>query len=696
MFFVIYNTTICINIAWRIIIMANLASSQIRNICLVGHSGDGKTSFAEAMLYLAKVTDRLGKPSEGNAVCDFDPEEIKRGYSIATSLANLEWKGKKINILDTPGMFGFAGEAKAAASIAACTVIIVDAKSGCKVGTELAWEFSAGKPKAFFVNKIDDENSNFEKTFGGLREQFGTSVCPLLIPFNEGTGQVGFYNLITDEVFYCEKDGHRVETTLPDQYKDKIAEYKIALDESLAITSEDLMEKFLMEEPLTEEEKHTALNQGLLSGDIAPVFCGSATQLAGIRFFLDVAAASFVSPLEAMKDADENGETKLFVFKTLADNFGKKVFFKVMNGKLTKDQVLNNITTGQQEKFSKICTCIGKKEIEVSEFITGDIGYAVKLANTNVNDTLVAGASGEEFKKIDFPTPYYTMAIKPLSKNDEDKISAGITKLLEEDPTLRYVNNAETKQMTVSGMGDIHLDVVCAKLKARYGTAVELVIPRIAYREAIKKSVQDEGKHKKQSGGSGQYGHVKITFAPGAEDGLTFTQSVVGGNVPKNFYPAVEKGLLEAMQKGVLAGFPMANLSADLFDGSYHPVDSNEISFKLAAKLAFKEGLPKANPVILEPVGYLKCTIPTSYSGDIMGDVSKRRGRIMGMSESTRKGYTVIEAEIPSAEMTVYAVQLRAMTQGRGTYTFDFVRYEEAPAEVAQKVIAEAKNNEEE
>ncbi len=676
--------------------MAKFTSSQIRNICLVGHSGDGKTSFAEAMLYLAKVTDRLGKPSEGNTVCDFDPEEIKRGYSISASLASLEWNGTKINILDAPGMFGFAGESKAAAFIAASTVIVVDAKSGCKVGTELAWEFSAGKPKAFFVNKVDDENSNFEGTFAGLREQFGASVCPLLIPFNEGSGQVGFYNLITDEVFYCEKNGNRVETTVPANFTDKIEEYKLALNESLAITSEELMEKFLMEEPFTSEEKLHALNSGLLSGDIAPVFCGSATALAGIRFFLDTAAASFVSPLEAMKDADENGETKLFVFKTLSDNFGKKVFFKVMNGTLTKDQVLNNISTGQQEKFAKICTAIGKKEIECNEFVTGDIGYAVKLNNTNVNNTLVAGATGEEFKKIDFPTPYYTMAIKPLSKNDEDKISTGITKLLEEDPTLRYFNNAETKQMTVSGMGDIHLDVVCAKLKSRFGTGVELIEPKIAYREAIKKTVQVEGKHKKQSGGSGQYGHVKITFGPGQEDGLTFTQSVVGGNVPKNFYPAVEKGLQEAMLKGVLAGFPMANLAADLFDGSYHPVDSNEISFKLAAKLAFKEGLPKASPVILEPVGYLKCTIPTSYSGDIMGDVSKRRGRIMGMSESTRKGYTVIEAEIPSAEMTVYAVQLRAMTQGRGTYTFDFVRYEEAPAEVAQKVIAEAKKDAEE
>ncbi|MBO5870468.1 MAG: elongation factor G [Clostridia bacterium] len=676
--------------------MAKYSSSQIRNICLVGHSGDGKTSFAEAMLYLAKVTDRLGKTSEGNTVCDFDSEEIKRGYSISTSLANLEWNGKKINILDAPGMFGFAGETKAAVSVAASIVIVVDAKSGCKVGTELAWEYAAGKPKAFFVNKIDDENSNFENTFNGLREQFGTSVCPLLIPFNEGSGQVGFYNLITDEVFYCEKNGNRVETQVPDDFKGEIEEYKIALNESLALTGEELMEKFLMEEPFTQEEKLSALNKGLISGDIAPVFCGSATALSGIRFFLDTAAASFVAPHDAMKEADENGETKLFVFKTLSDSFGKKVFFKVMNGTLTKDQVLNNITTGQQEKFAKICTCVGKKEVEVTEFATGDIGYAVKLNNTNVNDTLVASASGEEFKKIEFPMPFYTMAIKPLSKNDEDKISGGITKLLEEDPTLRYFNNSETKQMTVSGLGDIHLDVVCSKLKSRFGTGVELIEPKIAYREAIKKSVQVEGKHKKQSGGSGQYGHVKITFAPSENEGLTFTQSVVGGNVPKNYYPAVEKGLLEAMEKGVLAGFPVANLSADLYDGSYHPVDSNEISFKLAAKLAYKEGLAKANPVILEPVGYLKCTIPTSYSGDIMGDVSKRRGRIMGMSESTRKGYTVIEAEIPSAEMTVYAVQLRAMTQGRGTYTFDFVRYEEAPAEVAQKVIAEAKKDAEE
>ncbi len=676
--------------------MAKFASSQIRNLCFVGHSGDGKTSLAETILYLAKATDRLGKVTEGNTVNDFDPEEIKRGYSIYTSVSNIEWNGKKINILDTPGMFDFAGEALEGVAVAASAVIVVDGKTGCKVGTEHAWDYASGKPKAFFVNKIDEENSDFEKVYNGLHETFGSEVCPLLVPFNEGTPNLGFYDLISDEAFTCDKGGNRVAAQLPAGYSDKVAAYKSALEEALAATSDELMEKFIMEEPLTNEEKHEALNVGLVTGAIAPVFCGSASNFAGVKFFLDTVAAAFVSPLDAMKGADENGEPAIFVFKTLSDNFGKKVFFKVMNGTLKKDTVLNNLITGQQEKFARLCTAVGKKETEVDELATGDIGYTVKLVNTNINDTLVAGSRKEPFAKIEFPKPYYTMAIKLLSKNDEDKISSGIAKLLDEDPTLRYENNPETKQMTVSGLGDIHLDVMCAKLKTRYGTAIELVEPKIAYRETIKKPVAVEGKHKKQSGGSGQYGHVKITFSPGEAEGLTFTQSVVGGNVPKNYYPAVEKGLQEAMQKGVLAGFPVVNLAADLFDGSYHPVDSNEISFKLAAKLAYKEGLPKANPVILEPVGYLKCTIPTSFSGDIMGDVSKRRGRIMGMSESSRKGYTVIEAEVPCAEMTVYAIQLRAMTQGRGSYTFDFVRYEEAPAEVAQKVIAEAKKDEEE
>ena len=362
-----------------------------------------------------------------------------------------------------------------------------------------------------------------------------------------------------------------------------------------------------------------------------------------------------------------------------------------MNGNLKKDTQLTNLRSEQGEKIARIYTCVGAKETEIDELVWGDIGYTTKLVATNTGDTL---GGKEAFAPIDFPKPYYRQAIVPKSKGDEDKISTGIAKLLEEDPTIKYENNAETKQMLVHGLGDIHLDVVASKLKSRYGVSIEYSEPKTAYRETIKKTYQAEGKHKKQSGGSGQYGHVKITFSHGEEDGLTFTQSVVGGSVPKNFYPAVEKGLLEAMQKGVLAGFPVVNLAADLFDGSYHPVDSNEISFKLAAILAYKQTV-NANPIILEPVGYLKVLIPTSYSGDIMGDVSKRRGRIMGMGESDRKGYTVIEAEIPSAEMNNYAIQLRAMTQGRGSYTFDFVRYEEAPGEIANKIIEEAKKAEE-
>jgi elongation factor G len=625
-------------------------------------------------------------------------------------MAPVMWNDIKINFIDTPGFFDFAGEADAAVRVADAAIIALDGKAGVEVGAELGWDKAqdAGIPCGFFVNKCDDPDADFDKVFDELHEKFGTAVCPVLVPVKNGKN-VYFLNLIKRVAYTFDEKGARSEAPFtPDQ--EAIAEkYTDTLNEALAQTSEELLEQYFDTMEITQEQAIEALHTGLIDGSIVPVFSGCATNLWGINFLLETIADSFPRPtakkeetivIEDMEDTtpiEPDGTTSVFVFKTISDPFvGKMSFFKVMNGELNNTMVLRNTTTGQQEKFSKICICVGKKEIEVDELVTGDIGYAVKLVNTGVNDTLGNSNAGNEFTKIEFPSPYYTMAIRPVSKNDEDKVSQGIVRLLEEDPTLRYVNNAETKQMTISGMGDIHLDVVCSKLKTRYGTAVELTEPKIAYRETIKKSISVEGKHKKQSGGSGQYGHVKITFSPGEEEGLTFTQSVVGGNVPKNFYPAVEKGLQEAMQKGVLAGFPVVNLKADLFDGSYHPVDSNEISFKLAAKLAFKEGLPKASPVILEPVGYLKCTIPTSYSGDIMGDVSKRRGRIMGMSESTRKGYTVIEAEIPSAEMTVYAVQLRAMTQGRGTYTFEFVRYEEAPAEVAQKVIAEAKKDEEE
>ncbi len=666
--------------------MAKYSSNNIKNIALLGHSGDGKTALAEAMLLLAGAIDRVG----GNL--DFDPEEKKRGTSISASLAAFDWKGKKINLLDTPGYFDFAGEVKQALRAADTAVLVIDGKSGFKVGTELAWDYADGMPRCFFVNKTDDDNANFDNVLAGLKEQFGNKVCPIFVPY-EGEGKAKtFCNLITGEAFEYDAKGNAKKVSVDMSKFDGVKE---ELMETLAEADDELMEKFLEELELTDDEMLVALHKALCNGAVQPVFAGSAATLAGVSTFLDIIGQFFMSADEKTADGDKavsaNGDTALLCFKSVADTFGKKSFFRVMNGALKKDTTLMNHRSEQNEKIARIYTCIGAKETELDDIAFGDIAYTTKLVATNTGDTL---GGKEAFAAIDFPKPYYRMAIVPKSKGDEDKISIGIAKVLEEDPTIKYENNAETKQMTLAGLGDIHLDVVASKLKARNGVSIEYAEPKTAYRETIKKSIEAEGKHKKQSGGSGQYGHVKIRFSRGDEDGLTFTQSVVGGSVPKNFYPAVEKGLLEAMQKGVLAGFPVVSLAADLFDGSYHAVDSNEISFKLAAILAYKQTI-NANPVILEPVGALRVLIPTSYSGDVMGDVSKRRGRIMGMDESSRKGYTVIEAEIPSAEMNNYAIQLRAMTQGRGSYTFDFVRYEEAPSEVANKIIEEAKKSEE-
>ena len=689
--------------------MAKFQSNQIRNICLLGHGGDGKTSLTEAMLYLAKATDRLGKTADGNTVSDFDPEEISRGISISASLSNLVWNGKKINVLDTPGYFDFVGEVKQALSVADSAVFVVDGKSGCKVGTELCWEYAGKMPKAIFVNKMDDENAKFENVLSGLRDVFGSSVCPLFVPFHEGSADMGYYNLLTEKAYRFDKTGKATECELPADMKDQMADYVSELTESLAETSEELMEKFFAEEPFTHEEMSEALNTGLYTGTISPVFAGSATNLAGVSVLLDTIAASFVSPLDkthhsvvddsgkpAEIEANADGATALFVFKTAVDNFGKKSFFKVMNGSLKKDMILVNKTSGQSEKIARILTCVGKKETEVEDLAYGDLGYTVKLVNTNTNATLAANDFPYKFPVITFPAPCLMMAVVPKAKGDEDKISTGISKLLEEDLTIKYTTNAETKEMLIYGVGDTHLSVIVSRLKNRFGTSVDLQTPKVPYRETIKKKASVEGKHKKQSGGHGQYGHVKIEFAPGEEEGLEFSETVFGGSVPKNFFPAVEKGLQESMAKGILAGYPVIRVKANLFDGSYHPVDSSEMAFKIAANLAFKEGMKQCGAVLLEPVGELKVMIPTSFSGDIMGDLPKRRGKIMGMSESEKKGYTVIEAEVPEAEMLTYATQLRAMTQGRGVYSFEFKRYEEAPAEVAEKVIEAAKKDNEE
>ncbi len=687
--------------------MEKVLTTNIRNVALLGHGGCGKTTLAEAILYAAKDIDRVGKVGDGNTVCDYDPEEIKRGFSISTAVASTMWKTMKINIIDTPGYLDFVGETCEGLRAADAAVILVDGRAGLEVGTEIAWDNAkaAGVPRAFFVNKCDDSEARFGRVYNELREKFGNNLCPLFVPVNEERGKVVFVNLLDMSAYTYDQNGARKEIEMTDEYAAVADKYYAPLYEAIAQTSDELMEKFFADEKITRQEAVNAIHDGIITGAIIPVYCGAATNMWGVYNLLDSIAESFPrhTAKETEKIVDGDGEKDIeikvegapsvFVFKTVADQFGKLSIFKVMSGTLKKDTLLHNRVTGADEKFSHIYMLRGKKQIEVDELCCGDIGMTSKLSDTNTSDTLTV-SEDICYVPTKFPKPYMSRAVSAGAKGDEDKIAAGIGKLLDEDLTLKFENNAETKQMVLYGMSDIHIDVVVSKLKSRYGVSVELTEPKMAYRETIKGRVQVEGKHKKQSGGSGQYGHVKITFSHGEDDGLTFTQSVVGGSVPKGYYPAVEKGLLEAMQKGVLAGYPVVNLAADLFDGSYHAVDSNEISFKLAAKLAYKEGLPKANPILLEPIVELKVSVPESLVGDVIGDLNKRRGRVGGMNPDPEKeGNTIVEAEVPKGEMSDYTITLRAMTQGRGKFDYEFVRYEEVPGNIAQKIIAEAKND---
>ena len=682
--------------------MANLTTKSIRNVALLGHGGSGKTTLAEAMLYGSGTIDRFGRTPDGTTICDYDTEEIRRGFSLSLATANLTWKDIKINVLDTPGYLDFSGEVLEGVRVADAAVITIDGKAGLEVGAELAWDYAveAGIPRAFFVNKCDDPDANFNRVFNELHEKFGAALCPVFVPIRTSNNII-MIDLISMKAYRYNDNGKREEFMMRDEWENLATSYKDILNEALAGTSEELMEKYFAGEEITRDEAILALHEGIIAGSIVPVYCGAATKMWGVYALMDAIAESFPRPTARKVEHDEEGndvaidvegaDTALFVYKTSVDQYGLMSFFKVMNGTLTRDMVLKNLTSGAQEKMGHIYVMRGKKATEVDELVCGDLGMIQKLTGTKTGDTLRL-TGDTKYKGIAFPKPYMTRAIVPAAKGDEDKISGGIAKLLDEDRTLVYENNAETKQMTISGLGDIHLDVTVARLKSRYGTSVVLTEPRIAYRESIKGTADVEGKHKKQSGGSGQYGHVKIRFSRGEDEGLTFTSSVVGGTVPKNFYPAVEKGLQEAMERGVLAGYPVVNLCADLYDGSYHPVDSNEISFKLAARLAYKEGLPKAKPILLEPVGTLLVTVPDDMVGDVIGDVTKRRGRVLGMNPTEGKaGYTTLEADVPKAEMSDYVIALRASSQGRGRFDFTVKSYEEVPAAVAQKIIADHK-----
>ena len=673
---------------------------KIRNITLLGHGGDGKTSLAESLLYLTRGTDRLGKVSDGNTVCDYDPEEIRRQFSISASLGPVEYKGFKVNFIDTPGFFDFAGEVMQALRVSESGLIVVTAKSGVVVGTEKAWKYCTDRKleRMFYISKLDEDHADFAKVAAQLRDEFGNSVCPLQFPVMNGTNITCIVDVVRNKAYKA--DGMKLtEVPVPAEAAGTLETYRMELSEAVAETDDELLEKFFAEEPFTEDEFIKGVKQGIKSGTLAPVFCGAATTGDGTLALLQAIIDYAPSPLDAAPQltvdgeelaADPDGPPTAFVFKTVTDQYGRFSYFRVMNGKITSDMSLINSRTGETEKLGRIYMIRGKKNIEVEEICLGDLGAVAKLNDTKTNDTLCTPGNVVTLQPIVFEKPCYSQAIKPKTKGGEEKIASGLARLRDEDQTFVAFNDPETHEYVVSGAGDMHLDVLCSKLRSKFGVDPELSAPKVPYREKIRKKVSVEGKHKKQSGGHGQYGHVKIEFEPCDSLEMVFEERVFGGSVPKNFFPAVEKGLRDCMDHGVLAGYPVVNLKATLFDGSYHEVDSNELSFKMAARLAFKAGMPIANPVIMEPIGSLKVYVPDANMGDVISDLNKRRGRVMGMNP-TEDGLQMIEAEVPMAEMASYAIDLRSISQGRGSFELQFERYEDAPPMVQAKVIEDAK-----
>ena len=679
---------------------------NIRNICLLGHGGNGKTTLVESFLSLTGGSDRMGRTSEGNTVCDYDPEEIKRQISISAAVAPVEYNGCKINVLDTPGNFDFAGEVAECLSVADAGILVCAAKGGLSVGTERAWKYLSQRkmPRIVYISKMDEDNVDYNSAFNTLREYFGKNIAPLVVPIWDENKQVTGIVDVLHKRAYEIRDGKRTEIPVPEDKVSVVDEIYGQLMESVAETSEEFMDKFFSGEDFTYAEITQGLKAGVKDGSLVPVICGSAYTGLGTIALLNAIVDLLPAPTEAapLEALDENGQPMefivsagavpaAFVFKTVADQYGKYSLVKVISGSLTSDMTLINATTGQNEKLGRLYFMKGKKTEEVKELTCGDIGAIGKMEKLKTGDTLYDARKYVKLPPIPFAEPNYSKAISPKTRGQDDKIAAGLSRLNEEDPTFTVVNNGETHQMVLTTAGDIQTDVLVSKLKNRFGVEAELKEPRVAYREKIRKVVSKQGRHKKQTGGSGQFGDVWIRFEPNPEsEEPVFAEEVFGGSVPKNFFPAVEKGIKEACVHGVLAGYPVVNLKAVLYDGSYHPVDSSEIAFKTAAQLAYKAALPEANPVLLEPVGELKVTVPDNYMGDVIGDLNKRRGRVMGMDPQS-DGTQVITAEVPMAEMTSYSIDLRAMTQSRGSFTFHFVRYEDCPPAAQEKAIATAK-----
>ncbi len=684
-------------------------ANAIRNICLLGHSGSGKTALAESLLYMTGVIDRIGKNADGNTVCDYDPEEIRRNISISTAVVPLEYHNNKINLLDTPGGFDFSGAVMEALRAADAAIIVCSAKDGITVGVEKAWKYCEERnmPCFIYISKVDEDNSDYNATFNALREKYGNKVAPVVVPIWDANRKVTGIIDVLNKRAYEMQNLKRVEIEIPEGKEDVITEFNDALKESVAETSDEFMDKFFGGEDFTYAEMIKGMHSGVLDRTLFPVLCGSGMNCLGSLMLMDHIIDLLPNPVEGNyhKATLADGTTEefvvspggvpaAFVWKTVSDQYGKYSFVKVLSGEITADTTLINARTGETEKLGRLYSMCGKKATEVKHLTCGDIGAFGKMDKVKTGDTLCDPRKVVSLKGIPYAEPCYSMAIAPKTKGQEEKVGTGLNRLNEEDPSFTLVNNAETHQLVLSGAGDQHLDVLVSKLKSRFGVDAVLSPAKIAYREKIKKKVEAHGRHKKQTGGSGQFGDVWVRFEPQEEqDDLIFDVAVVGGAVPKNFNPAVEKGLQEAVLKGPLAGYPMVGLKATLYDGSYHPVDSNEMAFKLAAILSFKEAMPNAAPTLLEPVMSLQVTVPDTYMGDVIGDLNKRRGRVMGMNPDS-DGNTVVEAEVPMAEMSTYAIDLRAMTQARGSFTMAFERYEEVPKANQQKIIDEAKEEE--
>ncbi|MDR2044471.1 MAG: elongation factor G [Clostridium sp.] len=692
-------------------------TEKIRNVVLLGHGGSGKTSLAEAMAYLSGLTSRMGKVTDGNTVSDYSKEEQKRKFSISTSVIPIEWEGYKINLLDAPGYFDFVGEAEEAVSAAGAAIIVVNGKSGIETGTQKAWEICERYklPRFVYVSGMDVDNASFRQVVEDMTRLYGKKMAPFHLPIRENEKFVGYINVITEtanrwqgkEVVPCE---------VPEYSKTNLQLCRDTLLETVAETSEEFMDRYFGGETFSEAEIRAALRTNVCDGNIVPMTMGSNLLCQGIYTLLDDIVKYMPSPENRQvagiqtktneiyqANYDFSKAKSAYIWKTIVDPFiGKYSLIKVCSGVFKTDDLIYNVDEDKEEKIGKLYVLQGNKPQEVKELHAGDIGALAKLSGARTGNSLSTKAVPVKYGKIEVSTPYTYMRYKPRNKNDVDKISQALQKMATEDLTLRVVNDAENRQMLLYGMGDQHLEVVVSKLLNEYKVEVELAKPKIAYKETIRKTSDVEGKHKKQSGGHGQYGHVKMRFSASGDlnTPYVFTQEVVGGSVPKNYYPAVEKGIQESVQRGPMAAYPVVGVKAVLYDGSYHPVDSSEMAFKVAAVQAFKKGFLAAGPILLEPIASLKVTVPDSYTGDVMGDLNKRRGRVLGMNPAPG-GRQVVEADIPMSGLFGYCTDLRSMTGGSGDYQYEFARYEPAPSDIQEKEVAEfaaksAENGEEE